>query len=68
MIEIKDFDNNPILRDLLKKYVLRMYEGDAIIDDDHLFMEYQLLLKENRLNDLFIEEYLLNYHRNGENS
>lgn len=68
MIEIENFEHNPILRDLLVKYVLRMYEGDAVIDDDHLLMEYHLLLTENRLNDLFVEEYLINFYRNGENS
>jgi hypothetical protein len=65
MIEIKNFKNNPILKDLLIEYIYRTYEDDAIIDDDHLMMEYRLLLRENRLNDLFIEEYLQNYIKYG---
>ena len=60
MIEITSFEFNPILKDLLIKYVLRTYEEDAITDDDHLYMEYLLLKRENRLNDLFNEEYLIN--------
>jgi hypothetical protein len=65
MIEIKNFKNNPILKDLLIEYIYRTYEDDAIIDDDHLMMEYRLLIRENRLNDLFIEEYLQNYIKYG---
>lgn len=65
MIEIKNFKNNPILKDLLIEYIYRTYEVDAIIDDDHLMMEYRLLIRENRLNDLFIEEYLQNYIKYG---
>ena len=61
MIEITNFEFNPILKGLLIKYVLRTYEEDANTDDDHLYMEYLLLKRENRLNDLFDEEYLINW-------
>jgi hypothetical protein len=65
MIEITNFENNKILKSLLIEYVYRTYEGESIIDDDHLMMEYHLLMRENRLNDLFIEEYLQNYFKHG---
>jgi hypothetical protein len=64
-MEITTLDHNPILRELLKNYVIRIYEEDSITDDEHLLMEYNLLLCENRLNDLFIEEKLINCWKNG---
>jgi hypothetical protein len=64
-MEITDLNDNPILRKLLTDYCIRMYEEDAITDDDHLMMEYFLLKRENKLNDLFIEEKLLNYFKHG---
>jgi hypothetical protein len=60
MEEINDFKYNPILREMLVNYCLRMYEGDAIIDDEHLMMEYRLLISDNNLNALHYEEYLIN--------
>jgi hypothetical protein len=65
-MEITNLNHNPILRELLKSYVLRMYEEDSNTDDDHLLMEYNLLIRENRLNDLFIEEKLINYLNDGD--
>ena len=64
-MEINNLQHNPTLRDLLKNYVLRMYEEASILDDEHLLMEYRLLLRENRLNDLFTEEKLINYWKDG---
>jgi hypothetical protein len=64
-MQITDLNDNPILRKLLIDYCIRMYEEDAITDDDHLMMEYYLLKRENRLNDLFIEEKLINYLNHG---
>jgi hypothetical protein len=61
MEEINDFKHNPILREMLVNYCLRMYEADAIIDDEHLMMEYRLLITDNNLNALHYEEYLINY-------
>ncbi len=66
MEEINDFRYNPILRKMLVNYCLRMYEEDAIIDDEHLLMEYKLLIRDNNLNALFMEEYLINYFRDGD--
>ena len=67
-MEIRNFNHNPELRQLLESYVIRTYEQDAIVDDDHLIMEYHLLVRDNRLNDLFIEEKLNNYLNDGDNS
>ncbi len=64
-MEITDLTQNPILKGLLTDYCIRIYEEDAITDDDHLMMEYYLLMRENRLNDLFIEEKLINYLNHG---
>jgi hypothetical protein len=64
-MEINNLNHNPTLRELLINYVLRMYEEASILDDEHLLMEYRLLLRENRLNDLFMEERLINYWKYG---
>lgn len=58
--EIKDFDNNPILRQLLKDYCEMQYEENSITDDEHLLMEYNLLVKDNKLKDLFECEQINN--------
>ncbi len=65
MEDFTNFDYNPILRQLLVDYCLRIYEGDAILDDWHLWQEYLLLRRENRLNDLFVEECLVNQLNDG---
>ena len=65
MIEITNFQYNPKLRKMLVNYCLRMYEEFAIIDDEHLMMEYNLLLRYKMTNVLFEEEYLINYLRDG---
>ena len=64
-MEINNLNHNLILRELLKNYVIRMYEEDSITDDEHLMMEYHLLIRDNRLNDLFLEENLNNYLNDG---
>lgn len=56
---IENFNRNPKLRELLVNYCRIHYEQDAETDDFHLLQEYQLLLKENRLNDLFECEALV---------
>lgn len=60
-MEIKNFEYNPILKEMLINYCYRIYQEDAIIDDEHLLMEYNLLLDDNKLNLLFEEEYLCNW-------
>lgn len=52
MIEITDFKYNPILLSLLVDYCIRTYEESAILDDWHLFQEYNLLKKNNELHFL----------------
>ena len=64
-MEIINFNHNPVLRHLLECYIIRTYQQEAIIDDDHLIMEYHLLIRDNRLNELFIEEKLNNYLNDG---
>ena len=66
-MEIRNFNYNPVLRQLLVNYIIRTYQQEAIIDDDHLMMEYHLLIRDNRLNDLFFEEMLNNYLNDGDN-
>jgi hypothetical protein len=65
-MQITNFNYNPKLRQFLVDYCLRMYEYNAILDDEHLLMEYKLLLNDNNLNALFLEEYLINYLLDGE--
>ncbi|CAD0008902.1 hypothetical protein [Flavobacterium salmonis] len=62
--EITNFDFSPHLRELLKNYCEMKYEENSITDDWHLWQEYQLL-KNNKLNELFVVEYLLNSWKNG---
>ena len=50
----------PMLKSLLKKYVSFTYEDNAITSDEYLEMEYYLLVRENRLKELFIQELLDN--------
>jgi hypothetical protein len=63
--EIKDFDNNPVLRQLLIEYCLMQYEENSVTDDEHLLMEYNLLVKDNKLKDLFECEKINNSSKNG---
>jgi hypothetical protein len=60
MEKLKNLDYNPILKQLLIDYLLRMYEEDAILDDWHLWEEYLMLKRENRLNEIFENECLTN--------
>jgi hypothetical protein len=57
---IENFDRNPLLRELLINYCKIQYEAAAELDDYSLMQEYYLLLRENRLNDLFECEKLSN--------
>ena len=60
---IKNLDNNPILRALLKAYCLMQYEENAITDEEHLMMEYNFLKENNKLDELFECEMLNNYFK-----
>jgi len=57
--EITNFDFSPHLRELLKNYCELHYEENSITDDWHLWHEYLLLLKDNKLNLLFEAECFL---------
>lgn len=55
-----NLNNNPMLRELLKLYISIKYENEATYDDYGLFKEYVWLKDNNKLNELFIKENLLN--------
>ena len=58
---ISNLFNNPFLKELLIQYCLMHYEADAILDDEHLMMEFNYLKNNNKLYDLFECEMLTNY-------
>jgi hypothetical protein len=60
MEKLENLDHNPLLKQLLKNYVLRMYEADAETDDWSLWQEYLLLIRENNLQAIFENECLTN--------
>ena len=64
-MELQNFNLNPNLRELLANYCLINYEENAIIDDEHLMMEYRLLERNNELHLLFEAEKLDNYLNDG---
>ncbi|BCY29685.1 hypothetical protein [Flavobacterium okayamense] len=57
-IQIRDFKYNPELRRLLVEYCLVVYEENAILNDENLIAEYNYLLENNKLNEIFNCEYL----------
>lgn len=59
-LKIENFERNPLLKKLLTNYCLRQYEEDAITDDEHLDMEWNLLKRNNQLEELFICEHMDN--------
>jgi len=58
--EFTDLTNNPILEGLLMNYITATYQFDADLSSESVWAEYNLLKRENRLNDLFIQENLDN--------
>jgi len=54
--EVTNLKHNPLLKELLIRYVSRQYEGDALFDDYHLYQEYKWLKKYYKLDELFKEE------------
>jgi hypothetical protein len=52
-LEIKNFDNNSELKRRLEVHCLNEYEENAIIDDEHLLMEFNYLKDSNLLSKLF---------------
>jgi hypothetical protein len=60
MKKLTTLNYSPVLKKLLVDYILRKYEEDAILDDWYLYQEYSWLFDNNRLNELFEEEVLIN--------
>lgn len=56
--KINDFRYNPELRRLLIEYCLMKYEENAVLSEDNLLDEYNYLVQNNSLNELFICEYI----------
>lgn len=61
---ITDLDHSPLLKKLLITYCVITYEENAILDDYHLLMEYNLLKKNNETHFLFETEHLVNSYHN----
>lgn len=66
MTEIKNFEHNPMLKEMLINYCSRIYKKKVILDDKHLIDEYFLLLRNNELTLLFEVEYMINFLKNRE--
>jgi hypothetical protein len=60
MEQVTNLNNSPELKKLLKMYVSRKYQEEALFDDWHLFQEYIWLRNNNHLDELFQEECLTN--------
>lgn len=65
MTEIKNFEHNPMLKEMLINYCSRIYKKNMILDE-HLIDEYFILVKNNELNLLFEVEYMINFLKNGD--
>lgn len=63
LLEIRDFNLNPILKGLLIEYVKFQYNEYADVSNEGLYAEYLHLEETNKLNDLFIQEKLNNYYQ-----
>jgi hypothetical protein len=57
---MENLELNPMLKQLLEITCTARYEENVQLDEEHLLMEYNLLLKEGRLNELFENETLHN--------
>ena len=60
MEEVTNLDHSAMLKELLRMYLSRKYQEDALYDDWHLFQEYSWLENNNKLDELFKEECLTN--------
>lgn len=54
-----DIAKTPLIKELLITYVKATYEDEAIINDDILQQEYNWLVKNNQLGELFLAEYIV---------
>lgn len=66
MTEIKNFEHNPMLKEMLVNYCSRIYKKNVILDDKNLIDEYFLLLRNNELTLLFEVEYMINFLKDKE--
>lgn len=66
MTAIKNFEYNPMLKEMLINYCSRIYEKNMILDDKHLIDEYFILMRNNELTFLFEVEYMINFLKNGD--
>lgn len=54
-----DIAKTPLIKELLITYVKTTYEKEAIINDDILQQEYNWLVKNNQLEEIFLAEYIV---------
>jgi hypothetical protein len=57
---LMNLNNNPMLKYLLKKYMVFEYQEHVDLSPESIWREYQYLLDNNGLNKLFIQESLDN--------
>ncbi|CAL2101870.1 conserved protein of unknown function [Tenacibaculum sp. 190130A14a] len=58
-LENIDITKTPLIKELLITYAKVTYEEEAIINDDILQEEYNWLVKNNQLEELFLAEYIV---------
>ena len=58
-LENIDITKTPLIKELLITYVKATYEEEAIINNDILQEEYNWLVKNNQLKELFLAEYIV---------
>ena len=58
-IENINIAKTPLIKELLITYVKVRYEEDALINDDILQQEFDWLVKNNQLEQLFLAEYII---------
>jgi hypothetical protein len=62
-ITIQTIEFMPLLKNLLKNYISLNYEENADYSNFSLVAEYHLLVRINKLNDLFDAELLTSAYR-----
>lgn len=67
-LKIEDLTLTPMLRKLLAEYVMFQYEENADTTDESLLSEYNYLLDNNRLEELFLQEQINNQYKQYENN
>lgn len=58
-LENIDITKTPLIKELLITYVKATYEEEAIINDDILQQEFDWLVKNNQLEEIFLAEYIV---------